>query len=548
MPLQLMKYTSRLVSWPGSWFPRRLPPCLAALLLAGLASCARFTPPERTAADTPMPDAFTIYDTEEAAPDRWWEGFNSPELDRLVGEALDGNLSMAQAAARIRQASAVVRQAGSPLRPTLSYGADTALSRRRTELGRGEPAVDAATRRLNALNALLGAASGAGGPSGAGPLLSAADSVADGRNAVEALLAPSPETAITLDTDSYGLGLTAGYEVDLWGGIRAGESAVIAGLGATREEAHAVMHSIAGQVALTWLDLLETAQVLAVVRGQLETNKTNLGLIELRYRNGLATILDVYQQRQAVAETESAIPLQEARYEVLKHTLAVLLGKAPRDDLALAEAGFLEPGPLPDYGIPADLLARRPDVRAAGLRLRAADWQVAVARADRLPRLQLSATLSTDAESLGMLLDNWFAQLAAGVTGPIFDGGRRKAEVERTRAVVDERLASYRLTVLESIAEVEDALVLIDRQQVFIRALDVQLEAARNAHREALGRYRKGLTDYLPVLTALRNLQGLERDVVEAAHDLLVYRVQLHLALGGGWMAGQLEVREGSIP
>lgn len=548
MPLNVLKYPSRFVPWSTSCCSKYLTLCLAVFLLFGLASCARFTPPERTAADTPLPESFTIYDTEEAAPDCWWESFKSPELDRLVGEALDGNLSVAQAAARIRQAGAVVRQAGSPLRPTLSYGADTALSRRRTELGGGESAADAATRRLNALNALLGAASGAGAPGGAGPLLSAADSVADGRDAVEALLAPSPETAITVDTDSYGLGLTAGYEVDLWGGIRAGEAAAIASLEATREEAHAIMHTIAGQVALTWLDLLETAQVLAVIRGQLETNKTNLGLIELRYRNGLATILDVYQQRQAVAETESAIPLQEARYEVLKHTLAVLLGKAPRDDLALAEVDFADPGPLPAYGIPADLLARRPDVRAAGLRLRTADWQVAVARADRLPRLQLSATLSTDAEALGMLLDNWFAQLAAGVTGPIFDGGRRKAEVDRTRAVVDERLAAYRLTVLESIAEVEDALVLIDRQQAFIGALDVQLEAARNAHREALGRYRKGLTDYLPVLTALRNLQGLERDVVEAAHDLLVYRVQLHLALGGGWMAGQLEVREGSMP
>ena len=523
----------------------------AVLVVGLLASCARFDPPERTLADAQVPEAFTMYGPVESAPDTWWEGFNSEELNRLVTEALAGNLSLAQAVARIEQAGAVVRQAGAPLRPTLSYGADTALSRRRTEIGGGESAVDAATRRLNALNSLLGAATGATGTTGGtgvtgGPLLSAAQAASRGRDAVETLLAPSPDTAITVDTDSYGLGLTAGYEVDLWGRIRSGEAAAIASLEATREDAHAVMHTIAGQVALTWLDLLEVAQVLDVVRSQLEANKTNLGLIELRYRNGLATLLDIYQQRQAVAETESAIPLLEARYDLLKHTLAILLGRAPRDDLGLTETRFAAPGGLPDYGIPAGLLARRPDVRAAGLRLRSADWQVAVARADRLPRLQLTASLSTDAEALDSLLDNWFAQLAASVTGPIFDGGRRKAEVERTRAVVDERLAAYRLAVLESVAEVEDALVLIDRQQVFIQALDTQLEAARNSHREALGRYRKGLTDYLPVLTALRNLQGLERDVVEAAHDLLVYRVQLHLALGGGWMAGQLEAAKGT--
>jgi multidrug efflux system outer membrane protein len=523
--------------------PAALLPCLLLAVGCLATSCARFTPPARSDTDAPLPEAFTLYDTTGAAPDRWWESFNSSELTRLVDEALAGNFTIAQAAARIRQAGALARQAAAPLRPTLNFDADTTLSRRRSELGGGESGIDAATRRLNALNALLGAASG-----GDGTLLSAARSANQARSATEALLRSSPDTAVTVDSDSYGFGLTAGYEVDLWGRIRAGESAAIAALEASREDAHAVMHSIAGQVALTWLDLLEAAQILEVVRGQLEINQTNLGLIELRYRNGLATTLDVYQQRQAVAETESVIPPLEARQELFKHTLAILLGKAPRADLSLSETKFSETGPLPDYGVPADLLARRPDVRAAGLRLRAADWQVAAARAERLPRLQLSATLSTDAEAIDLLLDNWLARLAASVTGPVFDGGRRKAEVERTRAVVDERLAAYRQVVLEAVAEVEDALVLIDRQHVFIAALDRQLAAAQNSHREALGRYRKGLTDYLPVLTALRNLQSLERDVVEAAHDLRVFRVQLHLALGGTWMAVPESPEEGKEP
>ena len=546
-------YRTRPDGWVSRCRTRRvfthiLSTALALALPVSLPSCARFTPPERDHADVPVPEAFTLYGPAERAPDAWWESFNSSELNRLVDEALAGNLTMAQAVARIRQAGAVARQTSALRQPELNYSANTAISRRHTELGGGESGLDAATRRLNALNALLGAAGGGGATSGVtkGPLLSAVDSVRQGRNAVESLLAPSPPTAVTVDTDSYGLGLTAGYEVDVWGRLKAGDAAALASLEATREDAHAVMHTIAGQVALTWHGLLESAQVLEVIHGQLETNKTNLGLIELRYRSGLATILDVYQQRQAVAETESVIPVQEARYELLKHTLAVLLGRSPRDELGLTETTFTDPGALPDFGIPADLLARRPDVRAAGLRLRSSDWQVAAARADRLPRLRLTANLNTDVESLGQVFDNWFAQLAASVTGPIFDSGRRKAEVERTRAVVDERLAAYRLTVLDAVAEVEDALVLLDRQQAFRQALEVQLEAARNSHREALGRYRKGLTDYLPVLTALRNLQSLERDVVEAEHDVLVYRVQLHLALGGDWMAGKLEVAEGT--
>lgn len=515
---------------------------LYALLLGSLcASCARFTPPDRSGAAMAIPERYSLYGPVESVAEQWWTSFSSPELNDLVDEALADNLTIEQAAARVRQAGALVAQSRAALRPQLGYTGDASISRRRTELGGGEGSLDRATRRLSALNSLLGAAGSVGG----GSVLSATQSVRQGRDAVETLLAPSPDTSLTVDTDSYGLGLTAGYEVDLWGRLRSGEASAIANAEAVQEDIHAVMLSIAGQVVLTWLDTLEVAQVLDVVRGQLKTNETNLGLIELRYRNGLATTLDLYQQRQAVAETQSVIPPLEARQALLRHTLAVLLGKSPQTELGLEQREFSPVGPLPEYGIPMDLLARRPDIRAAGLRLRAADWEVSAARADRLPRLQLTAGLSSDVASLGQIFDSWLAQLAASVTGPIFDGGRRSAEVERTRAVVDEQLAAYRLTVLNALAEVEDALVLIDRQQAFITALEGQLHAAENAHREALGRYRKGLTDYLPVLTALRNLQGLERDVVEAEHDNLAYRVQLHLALGGNWMASHFEVSEG---
>ena len=508
---------------------------VGGLLSLVATSCAHHTPVPRHETELPVPEAYSLYGPMEAGADTWWQDFQSDELNRLVDEALSGNLGIAQAVARIRQAGALVQQAHSFRQPTLNYSGDTSISRRRTEVGGGESSLDATTRRLNAINSLLGAATG-----GAGTLLSAANQVQQGRDAITSLRASGPDTSVTVDTDNYGLGLTAGYEVDLWGRLRAGEESALSDLDASREDVHAVLLSVVGQVVITWIDVIEVGRVLEVVRGQLETNKTNLGLIELRYRKGLATALDVYQQRQAVAETEAALPFLEAQHALLQHALAVLLGKTPKTDLSLATTEFGDVLPLPELGLPSDLLARRPDVRAAGLRLRSADWEVSAAEADRLPRLQLTAGLSTDVASLGALFDNWLAELAASVTGPLFDGGRRKAEVERTQAVVDERLAAYRQTVLNAVTEVEDALVLIDRQEIFILALAAQLEAAENAHREALGRYRQGLTDYLPVLTALRNLQGLERDVVEADHDLRIYHVQLRLALGGTWMDDEI--------
>ena len=183
------------------------------------------------------------------------------------------------------------------------------------------------------------------------------------------------------------------------------------------------------------------------------------------------------------------------------------------------------------------MLANRPDVRKAGLQLRSADWRVSAARADRLPALRLTAGASYGNNDIDIadVFDSWAANLAASVTGPIFDGGRRKAEVERTRAVVDERLASYEQTVLNAIKEVEDALVSEEKQRAFIIALDQRLAAARRSHEESVNRYRNGLIEYTTVLIQLNTLQNLERDRVEAQYDLLRYRINLYRALGGTW-------------
>ncbi|HQH67056.1 MAG TPA: TolC family protein, partial [Candidatus Hydrogenedentes bacterium] len=211
----------------------------------------------------------------------------------------------------------------------------------------------------------------------------------------------------------------------------------------------------------------------------------------------------VYQQRQIVAGTESLLPPLEAALQTTLHELAVLLGQEPRTELGMVLAALPEVGPLPEPGLPAELLARRPDIRAAGLRLRSADWRVSVARADRLPALRLTGSASYGADDWDLVFDNWAATLAAGVTGPIFDAGQRKAEVERARAVVDERLAAYRESVLIAAKEVETALFEEVKQVEYIEALNRELDAVRNAHEQALLRYRKGSNDYLPVVSAL---------------------------------------------
>jgi outer membrane protein, multidrug efflux system len=134
------------------------------------------------------------------------------------------------------------------------------------------------------------------------------------------------------------------------------------------------------------------------------------------------------------------------------------------------------------------------------------------------------------------VFSNWAATLAAGVTGPVFDGGRRKAEVDRSRAVATERLEAYRGLVLDAVTEVEGLMILESKQAEYLDALGVERDTARAVHEQALVRYLQGLSDYLPVLSSLQQLQVLERRLVQAGQARLEYRARLCVALGGAWM------------
>ena len=304
---------------------------------------------------------------------------------------------------------------------------------------------------------------------------------------------------------------------------------------ATREDLNAAAITVAAEVTERWINIISQRMQKRLLDKQLETNQTYLELVELRYRKAMVSALDVYQQRQIVESVKAQIPLVESQEQLLLHELAILLGKPPRTSIQISRKDLSVPEEVPATGLPADLLANRPDVRAAGLRLQAADWQVAAAHADRLPAISLTAQATYGPAELDLLFDNWVLNLASNLTAPIFDGKRRAAEVDRTRAVVDENLAAYRETVFTAIKEVEDALISESKQREHIKALELQIDAARKALEEARERYLKGIENYLPVLTQLITVQNLDRDLIEQKAELLVDRLNLYRALGGTW-------------
>ena len=444
-----------------------------------LSSCSPFRPPARTAPAGEVPRTFSLYPSGPERPERWWQEFNDGDLNALIEEALAGSFTLKEAWARLNQAKALAIQSGAELYPDLSATAGSSYKRQRAERSSG------------------------------------------GRG--------------TTSTETYSLGLTTSYELDLWGRIRSEQEAKILDATATREDLNSAAMTLAAEVTENWIKIISQKRQKQILNEQLAINTTYLELIELRYRKGIVSALDVYQQRQVVEQVKAGLPLVEEQEQLLMHTLALLLGKPPRTALAISRSTLPEPSEIPKTGLPADLLASRPDVRAAGLKLRSADWQVAAARANRLPTISLTASAAYQASNIDLLFHNWLTNLAANLTAPLFDGGYRAAEVDRLRAVAEENLAAYRRTVYTAIKEVEDALVSEEKKRRHIEALKAEIEAAGRALDEARQRYLKGIDDYLPVLTQILKVQALDVDLIRRQAELLTARVGLYRALGGTW-------------
>lgn len=447
----------------------------AMVCLIFVGACSPFKPQPRTTLNRDLPTAFSLYSGAAVPGQNWWRSFQDPELDRLMDSALADNLSIREAWARLKQVRSLAVQAGADRYPDLTGTAE----------------------------ALIGRQKRSGHSSG--------------------------------EFRNNSIGLVSRYEIDLWGRVEAQYRAATLRADASLLDLQTAAISVAAEVAGRWVEIISQRAQRRLLAEQLRINETLLELVQLRFNMAMVSALDVFQQKQVVENVKAQIPLAEEREELLRHQLAVLLGKPPRTVLAVDRSALPELPSLPPTGLPVDLLANRPDVRAAGLRLKAADWQIAEARANRLPRLSLTGRARYGEGDLDVLFDNWLLTLAGNLAAPILDGGRRAAEVDRTRAAADENLARYRDTVLTAVREVEDALTSEAKQREHIAWLEKVIATARSALEEAGVRYRNGLNDYLPVLTQLLTVQGLERDLIQRKAALLAARIRLYRALGGSW-------------
>jgi len=335
---------------------------------------------------------------------------------------------------------------------------------------------------------------------------------------------------------TFSAGLAASYEVDLWGRIGNAVDAAALQRDASVEDLKAARITLAADVSLVWYQLVAQRELQALQQQQLDTNDKVLQLVTARFRQGQADAADVLRQQVLLEQNRAALATTASNIQVLEHGLSILTGQAPGAALPASTTLPVLP-PLPSTGLTADWLQQRPDLRSAYLGLAAADADVAAAIAERYPRLDLTANVSSSASRSSDLFDDWLENLAANLLSPVVDGGARRAEVARREAVVAERFARYQQALLTAVAEVADALSREYFQRQRLQHLHNKMTLDDQVVQRLNLRYRAGNVDYLDVLQALTDQQQTQLDVITAQQQLLEYRIALARALASGWTA-----------
>jgi NodT family efflux transporter outer membrane factor (OMF) lipoprotein len=335
------------------------------------------------------------------------------------------------------------------------------------------------------------------------------------------------------NSETYSLGLDASYQVDLWGEIESRVEAQRLRANATCQDYHAVALGLSAEITSVWFSLIEAHAQAELLVEQIKTNRTGAELQEERFGLGFVRSADVLRQRQLLESTLEQAVVIESQIKLLEHQLAVLLGEMPQSASYDPGTSFPEMPPLPLTGLPSELLLRRPDIQRNYYALLAADRDLASAISQQFPRLNLSASLQNLSENPEDLLKDWFVSLGGQLIAPLFDGGQRKAEVDRSAAVKAQLFQEYAQSVLVAFREVEDALVEEEFQLQRIERLEKQAKLAGQASNQLREQYLIGDAQYLDVLNAITGQQRLQRNLLSAQLELRLIRVSLYLALAG---------------
>lgn len=326
-------------------------------------------------------------------------------------------------------------------------------------------------------------------------------------------------------------GVQLDWEIDIFGRLRALSQSDRLQAEATRDDIEAVRLALSAEMAESYYGAIAQSRQLDLLRQQEKLDKQFLGILDARFREGIGTRIDTLQQQGQLADTQSLIPLAQGAKRVYENRMDVLLGVTPDAGNRVSDKEvFPRFTDIKAIGVPSELLLNRPDLRALQKRLVAQDAEIGAAIADRLPRISLTGSY---AYVEGGTADGWVGSVLGSIMQPLINWGQKKAEVTRNKALYEVQLAEFTQAYLEAVEDVENALYLEDRQREYLKRLAKRRSILQETVTQTDNVFRQGLTDYLPVLDALKSLRAVERQLINETFTLIQYRIRLYRAVGG---------------
>lgn len=409
----------------------------------------------------------------------WWTNLDDPALVSLIELALKNNLDVKKAKSRIREARAQRGVTESRMLPSVDGSGSYTLSRTQNNSEVGT------TREL------------------------------------------------------FAAGLDAGWEIDLFGGIRRGIEASQASYEASQEDYHLVYVSLAAEVALNYVDVRTLQERLAIVEENLKLQTETYELATYRFKAGLVTQLDVDRAKTNLEETRASVPSLTTRLVAARNRLSALMGEYPGYvDKKLSDAKPLPVTPLSiALGVPAETLRRRPDVRSAERELAAQTARIGVATAELYPKLSLMGSIGIDASTFGGLFsaNNRGGAIGPRITWNIFNAGAVRSNIEIQNAKQEQALLQYENTILLALEEAENAITAYANEQKRAQSLEDALRSGTDSIQLALTQYKSGLVDFQDVLDAQRTFLSIKDNLAVSKGTVVSNLVRLYKALGGGW-------------
>lgn len=404
----------------------------------------------------------------------WWETFEDENLKAIIENALKNNYDIKSWIKRLEQANITYLQSSSSKYPDLNVNANTTLTK--------------------------------------------SDNQKTGNSS----------------TDSYSLGLTLSYEIDLFNKVRSSEKSAKYSFLSSKENLKTIIVLVSSQIAENYYGIVSTNEKIKITEEQLATNEYILKLLIQRFKNSKVSITDILKQKQNIENIKESISSLKLTKDLYKNKLKILAGGIEINEIDVENTILLKP-----YNFDAinfDIAINRPDVMSKYYDIETAAWNVSIAKANRFPSLTLSSSLTYSSDEIKSLFDNWSLNLIANLLAPIFDAGKRKLEVEKSKKILEEKVLNYKNTLLNAYNEISNTVITEKKYFEALNYLKNQISLIDELLKKQKIRYLNGETDLSIYLNDQISLYTKKKELVDLKYNIIKNRITFYRSIGGKWI------------